>query len=105
MNKKKRTSISEPKVNVLCLPARTVRDELGVSILAQLLVRESFDVHQTTSFNVNEIFALVEKMNPDAVCIVVVAPFALSHSLYLCTKLHQRIPQLPIFIGLWGFWK
>ena len=100
---KETTSISEPKVNVLCLPARTVRDELGVNILAQLLVGESFDVQQTTSFNVNEVFALVEKMNPDAVCIVVVAPFALSHSLYLCTKLHQRIPQLPIFIGLWGF--
>ena len=100
---KETTSISEPKVNVLCLPARTVRDELGVSILAQLLVRESFDVQQTASFNVNEVFALVEKMNPDAVCIVVVAPFALSHSLYLCAKLRQRIPQLPIFIGLWGF--
>lgn len=99
---KETTSTSELKVNVLCLPARTVRDELGVSILAQLLAYKSFEVHQTTNFNVNEIFALVEKMNLDAVCIVVVAPFALSHSLYLCTKLHQRIPQLSIFIVLWG---
>lgn len=100
---KETTSISEQKVKVLCLPVRTIRDELGVNILAQLLVRESFDVQETTKININEVFALVEKMNPDAVCIVVVAPFVLSHLLYLCTKLHQQIPKLPIFIGLWGF--
>ena len=100
---KETTSISEPKGNVLCLPARAIRDELGVNILAQLLVRESFDVQQTTRLNVSDVFELVEKTNPDAVCIAVVAPFVLSHARYLCTKLHQRIPQLPIVIGLWGF--
>lgn len=95
--------ISEPKVNVLCLPARGTRDEIGVNILAQLLVRESFDVHQTTMLNVSEIFELVQKMNPEAIFIVVVAPFVLSHARYLCTQLHQQKPQIPIFIGLWGF--
>jgi predicted PurR-regulated permease PerM/methanogenic corrinoid protein MtbC1 len=101
--KKDMPSISEPKGNVLCLPARAARDELGVNMLAQLLVRESFDVYQTTRLSVNEVLDLVEKRNPDIICTGVVAPFVLSHARFICSQLHQRKPQLPIVIGLWGF--
>lgn len=101
--KKETMSISEPKEKVLCLPARTIRDELGVNILAQILVQESFEAYQTTRLNLSDVFELLEKRNPDVVCIAVVAPFVLSHARYLCTNLRQRIPQLPIVIGLWGF--
>lgn len=97
------TSISEPKGSILCLPARAIRDELGVNILAQALVSESFDVHQTARLKVCDIFELVEKTHPDILCIAAVAPFVLSHIRYLCTKLHQRMPQLPIVVCLWGF--
>ena len=91
---KETTSISELKGSVLCLPAQAIRDELGVNILAQLLVGESFDVQQTTKLNVSDVFELVEKRNPDVVCIVAVAPFVLSHARFLCTKLHQRIASI-----------
>jgi len=101
--KKETTSTPESKEKVLCLPARTTRDELVVNILTQLLVRESFDAYQTTKINLSDVLELIEKRNPDAVCIAVAAPFVLSHVRYLCTNLHQRIPQLPIVIGLWGF--
>ena len=98
---KERKTISEQKPSVLCLPAQATRDELGVNILAQLLVRESFNVEQTTRLNLNEVFELIEKMNPDSACIGVVAPFVLSHARFLCIKIHQRKPKLPIIIGLW----
>ena len=97
------TAISEPKRNVLCLPAKAIRDELGVDILAQLLFNESCDVQHTTRLGVGEALELVGKRNPDAVCIGVVAPFVLSHASFLCTKIRQKMPQLPIVIGLWGF--
>jgi hypothetical protein len=71
--------------------------------LAQLLVRESFDAHQAIRLNISEIFELIEKGNPNAVCIAALAPFFLSHIRFFCTKLHQRKPQLPIVIGLFGF--
>lgn len=100
--KKETTSISELKGNVLWLPARTIRDELGVNILTQLFGREVLDAQQTTRLSLSDILELVEKKNPDVVCITVVAPFVLSHARYLCANLHQRIPQLPIMIGLWG---
>jgi hypothetical protein len=93
---------SELKGKVLCLPARALRDELGAGILAQLLVQESFDARHTAKFNVDELVALIEKEKPDAACITVVAPFVLSHTRLLCTKLHQRLPQLPLVVGLWG---
>ena len=81
----------------------SIRDELGVNVLTQLLNLESFGVNSTPRINVNDVFALVEKTHPDVVCIAVVAPFVLSHTRYLCSKLRQRMPKLPIVIGLWGF--
>lgn len=99
---KETAPILEPKTNVLCVPARTMRDELGVNLLAQLLVKESFDVHHTTRVNVSEIFELIEKRSPDLICIVGVAPLILSHTRFLCTQLHQRRPQLPVVVCLWG---
>ena len=93
----------ELKGNILCLPAQTIRDEIGVKILAQLLVFESFDVHHTTRLPLSEIFELVDKGNPDAICIGVVIPFVLSNLRFLCTKLHQRKPEVPIIVCLWGF--
>lgn len=100
---KEMTTLSEPKENVLCLPARAIRDELGVDILAQLLIHESVDVQHTTRLGVSEAIEWVGKRNPEAVCIGIVAPFVLSHASFLCTKIHQKMPQLPIVIGLWGF--
>lgn len=95
-------SSAPPKANILCLPAEAIRDEIGVSILAQLLVFEDFDVHRTTKLNLSEIFELVDKENPDAICIGAVAPFVLPKIRFLCAKLHQKKPQLPIIICLWG---
>lgn len=102
MSEQKETTLtSEQKLTVLCLPARAVRDEIGVNILAQLILRESFDVRQMTS-DVDDFFELVGKINPDVVCISAVVPLDLSHTRYLCTKIHKRLPQLPILIGLFG---
>ncbi len=98
---KETTPIQKSTVTVLCLPSRTLRDELGVSILTQLLLFESFDVRQTT-IDVGNFFEVVEKINPDVICISAVAPLVLSHTRYLCTKIHKRLSQLPIFIGLFG---
>lgn len=103
ISEQKETSpIPERKGNILCLPVQSTRDEIGVSILAQLLVFEAFDVHHTTRLSVSEIFELVDKGNPEAVCICGVAPFVLSKTRFLCAKLHQRKPQMPIVICLLG---
>lgn len=92
----------ERKGHILCLPAQSIRDEIGVSILAQLLAFELFEVHDTQRLTIGETLTLLDKENPDAICIGVIAPFVLSKIQFLCAKLRQRKPQLPIIIGLWG---
>lgn len=95
--------VNVSKGKILCLPGRTIRDELGANILTQLLIQKSFDAEQMTSHKLDDILELVKKNKIDAICIVVIAPAALSHTRYLCANLHQRNPQLPIIINLWGF--
>lgn len=99
---KKLTPELDLKKNVLCIPVQTLRDEIGVSILAQLLGLESFHVNYTPKLNVVEIFELIDKENPDLICIGVVAPFVLAKIRFLCARLHQRKPQLPIIMCLLG---
>jgi predicted PurR-regulated permease PerM len=93
----------EPKKVVLSLPARATRDELGVNLLDHLLILDSFEVIFSPRININEALELVEKRTPTVVCIAVVAPLVLSHTHYICKKLRQHRPTLPIVIGLWGF--
>lgn len=94
----------EPKGNIFCVPAQTTRDEIGVSILSQLIALESLDVHYTTAMlKEREIFDLVDKGNPDVICICVVAPSALSKTRFLCAKLHKQKPLLPIVICILGY--
>lgn len=100
---KKDNAAPQPKGKIICLSTKSVRDEIGVSILAQLLLSESFDVLPTVVLNLSETFELVDKERPEAICIVVMAPFILSNTRLLCAKLHQRKPQLPIIICLFGF--
>jgi predicted PurR-regulated permease PerM len=104
LREQKETSPSpERKGSVLCLPTEAIGDEIGISMLVQLLDLESFNVRSTSRLNISEIFELVDKGDFDAVCIGVVAPFILSKARFLCARLHQRKPQLPIVICLWGF--
>lgn len=100
---KEKSSTLESKGKILCIPAQAMRDEIGVNILGQLLNVESFDVLQTHLMNESAIFELLEKENPDAVCIVDVVPIVLSKTRFLCAKMRQRKPQLPIMICLLGF--
>lgn len=99
---KEMNPLLEPKGNIFCLPVEAVRDEIGVSILGQLLALESFEVHYITRLKVSEVFELIDKGNPDVICIGAVSPFVLSATRFLCAKIHQRKPQLPIVIALLG---
>lgn len=91
------------KSSVLCLPLHTLRDELGSAILTQLLIRDSFNVDSAKNLSRSETIESVEKSHADIVCIVAVAPFVLSQVRYLCTRIHQTKPKLPLVVCLCGF--
>lgn len=92
-----------PGCRVYCLPARAERDELVGAMLAQLLEVHAFEAQSAPGKLVaGELIELVEKGNADSICISVVAPTTVIHARYLCTKLHTRLPNLKIVVGLWG---
>jgi predicted PurR-regulated permease PerM len=90
-------------LQVYSLPARADRDELASAMLTQLLQKQGL-VAQSAPANlpVNELLDLVEKFDPDAACISVVAPSTVIQARYLCVKLKARFPQMKIVVGLWG---
>jgi predicted PurR-regulated permease PerM len=99
---KERSLTITPKGNVFCLPAHAKRDEIGVSILTQLFIFELYDVSYTTKLNVDKLFELIEEVKPEAFFIVAIAPFYYSKTRFLCAKIHQRKPELPIIVCLLG---
>lgn len=98
---KELTPIEMSKRDVLCLPGQTSRDEIGVSVLSQVLGFEGFEVSYTIP-EISKVFELVDKENFQAICIGVVAPFVLSKVRVLSARFHQRYPKLPIIICLLG---
>jgi GAF domain-containing protein len=88
---------------VCCLPARAERDELANVMLTQLLRHEAFEVvNAAAQSDVSVLLDLVEKNDPDVVCISVVSPSTVIHGRYLCMKVRAQFPQLKIIVGLWG---
>jgi hypothetical protein len=94
--------LKQPTVTVLCLPAHDEADEIVGLMLAQLLERKGQPAVAASQVSLaSEMLELVEKHQAGAVCISALPPAALSHSRYLCKRLHTRFPGLPSIIGLW----
>jgi hypothetical protein len=90
-------------VTVLCLPAHDEADEIVGLMLAQLLELKGQPAIAASQVSLaSEMLDLVENHHAGAVCISALPPAALSHSRYLCKRLHTRFPGLPSIIALWA---
>ena len=97
------TPVARPAWKVFCLPARAERDALAGAMLVQLLQQQGFEAaHAEGAVAAGELIALVEKTEPDAVCVSVVTPSTIIHARYLCLKLRTLSPSLKIVVGVWG---
>ncbi len=93
----------EMKLRVCCVPARARRDQLAGEMLAQLLQQNGHPARSATArMSLRELDTWVREAGADVVCISVVAPTALIHARYLCSKLRANFPELKIMVGLWG---
>ena len=96
-------STDEVDFRVCCVPARARRDQLAGDMLAQLLQQKGHPAESAASrMSLRELSAWVRDAKADVVCISVVAPTALIHARYLCSKLRVNFPDLKIMVGLWG---
>jgi hypothetical protein len=87
---------------VLCLPAQSQADEIVGLMLAQLLELKGQRAVAASQVSLaSEMMELIETQKAAVVCISALPPAAVSHSRYLCKRLHARFPDMPTVVGLW----
>ena len=89
-------------LRVLCLPAKGSADALAAAMLGQVLAGEGVEIELASTAELSgETLALLEARPVDIVCISAVPPSRFMHVRYLCKRIGQRFPQLPIIAGMW----
>jgi predicted PurR-regulated permease PerM len=91
------------QVSLLGIPARNESDWLGLKMLQNLLdlARWRMEVVGCDWLS-SEVIELVEKKQPQVICIASMPPGGLARARYLCKRLRSRFPQLRIVVGRWG---
>ena len=102
LTEQKKEEAAQAPIKVLCLPAHTLRDELGATLIAQTLISNSFSAEHTNKLSLPEILSLIEKESPQIVALVAVPPLVLTHTRLLAAKISQQKPKLPLLICLLG---
>lgn len=89
---------------VVCVPARDDADELVGMMLAQLLRQAgNKQVRYIAIGSMEDMLKQVEQIAPQIVCVSALPPFAVSQARTLCKRLHGRLPDVTLIVGLWGF--
>jgi len=90
-------------VNVVCLPANDESDEIAATMLGQLLeLRGYCAVVVSVTQLASEMIETVQNAKADVVCISALPPAAVTHSRYLCKRLHGKLPEIEMLVGLWN---
>jgi predicted PurR-regulated permease PerM len=87
---------------VLCVPTHDEADELAAEFCIKHLSRAGIDVAKiSTASLAAEVVAKIDELKPDVVLISTVPPQELHHARYLCKKIRQRFPRVPMIVGHW----
>lgn len=89
-------------LRILCLPARSEADEIAALMLAQVLETKGCLVRAVAITSLaNEMSELFEHHTADMVYVSATPPAAVMHARYLCKRVRERLPNVPIVVGLW----
>ena len=88
---------------LLCLPARTVADEISAMLFARLSERLPHveASHLSATLLLGEMLNQVKEINPDIVCICSLPPSSVSKARYALTRIHARFQATQVLVGLW----
>jgi predicted PurR-regulated permease PerM len=90
-------------VNIVCLPASDAADEIAAIMLGQLLELRGYCVLVgSTDHLASERVDSVVSTEADLVCVSALPPAAITHARYLCKRLHAKLPEIEMVVGLWG---
>jgi predicted PurR-regulated permease PerM len=89
-------------VNVLCLPAKGVADEIVATMLRQLLELRGYVATSTSSDTLaSEMVEMIDRRQAQIVCVSVMPPAATAHARYLCKRIHAQDEKLGMVVGVW----
>ncbi|HEX3151923.1 MAG TPA: AI-2E family transporter [Gemmataceae bacterium] len=90
-------------VRILLTPAKDAVDWAAADVFGQTINRHMWDVELTPArMLTSELIVLIEKTRPAAVVIAALPLGGLTHTRYLCKRLHQRFPELKLVVGRWA---
>jgi hypothetical protein len=88
---------------ILCLPIRSLRNEIAGEMLTQLLLQQYSNVENVLiDLKNTKTFGFVAENNIDVICIVILLPSTLLQAKALCKKLRTLTSQAKIMICLLG---
>lgn len=90
-------------LKLLCLPARTVADEISALLFSRLsaMLPRVEASHLSSTSLLGEMLTQVKELNPDLLCICSLSPSAVSKARYALTRIQARFPDKQILVGLW----
>ncbi len=90
-------------LKLLCLPARTMADEISALLLARLsaMLPQVQASHLSSTSLLGEMLNQVTELNPDIICICSLSPSAVSKARYALTRIQARFQNVQILVGLW----
>lgn len=91
-------------INVACLPSNDEADEIVALMLGKLLERIGFcPVVVSVEKLAGEVVEMIGTERANIVCVSALPPSAVTHSRYLCKRIHRRYPDISMVVGLWGY--
>lgn len=90
------------RLSLVCLPAADAADEVAAQLMVRALPAGHFkaEVLSTTLLKA-ELLQQVTEAAPDVILVSAMPPGALLHARYLCRKLRNQFPDVPIVVALW----
>ena len=95
--------LSRSNSTIFCLPAQSEADEITALMLAQILEEDGCTVQAVSPSRLSlEFVDSLSQFSDGLICIAATPPTAIMHSRALVKLLHERVPKLPLIVGLWA---
>jgi methylmalonyl-CoA mutase cobalamin-binding subunit len=88
--------------NIICVPAHADADDIAGHMIGLLLQLRGYCVtHASVDQLASELVRAAETARADLVIVSALPPAAVTHARYLCKRLQEHLPKLPVVVGLW----
>ncbi len=91
------------EISIICIPSRTIADELTNAMLAQVLEQDGRSVRTIPLSKLAAMdFEIDESIDADIIILSATHPAAVMHARHLCKRVRNRLPNANLVVGLWG---